>query len=121
MCKSLTHDYSVGATGRSPLQVFQTSDVSKHPLSFGRAVAFCSSTHFEHKFFRHRMSGRHPMSNRDEFCLGNEIGFAIIISRRSEKLFAPTTKHNFQPLHHHQHHQRRRPMCLLRKCFGGLN
>jgi hypothetical protein len=27
------------------------------------------------------------MSNRDEFCLGNEIGFAIIISRRGEKLF----------------------------------
>jgi len=28
------------------------------------------------------------MSNRDEYRLGNEIGFAIIISRRSEKLFA---------------------------------
>jgi len=28
------------------------------------------------------MSGRHPMSNRDEFHLGNEIGSAIIISCR---------------------------------------
>jgi len=26
------------------------------------------------------MSGRNPMSNRDAFRLGNEIGFAIITS-----------------------------------------
>jgi len=36
------------------------------------------------------MSGRHPMSNRDESRWGKEPGFSIIISPRSEKLFAPT-------------------------------
>ena len=33
------------------------------------------------------MSGRHPMSNRDKSDSGNDIGFAIIISLRSEKFF----------------------------------
>jgi hypothetical protein len=36
------------------------------------------------------------MSNRDEFHLGDEIGFATIISRRGEELF-PSTKENTIP------------------------
>jgi len=56
----------------------------KNPLFSGRANVFIHRRISNISFYRHRMSGRNPMSNRDEFPLGNEIGFAIIISCRGE-------------------------------------
>jgi len=45
----------------------------KHPMSFGRASTVCSIRISPNKSFpRHRMSGRHPMSNRDEYNWGNK-------------------------------------------------
>jgi len=58
------------------------------------------------------------MSNHNEFHLGNEIGFGIIISRRGEELFALTTKHNLQVFPHHHQHRKGRQMCLLKNDFS---
>jgi len=35
------------------------------------------------------MSGRHPMSNQNEFGFGNEIGFGIIISCGGQMIILP--------------------------------
>jgi len=71
--------------------ISQTSDVSKTSDVFPQGERRLFQSHLtEQVTSRHRMSGRHPMSNRNEFRLGNEIGFAIVISHRGEKLFAPT-------------------------------
>jgi len=53
-------------------------------LFVGRAQFAPGTFHQTRGFFRHRMSGRHPMSNFDESDLGNEISFAIILPFRGE-------------------------------------
>ena len=69
--------------------ISQTSDVSKTSDVFPQGERRLFQSHLtEQVTSRHRMSGRHPMSNRNEFRLGNEIGFAIIISRWGEN-FSP--------------------------------
>ena len=48
----------------------------KHPMSFGRASAVCSRCISSKKgTSRHRMFGRHPMSNQNEFRLGKRNRF----------------------------------------------
>jgi len=75
----------LGATDRSTYKCFQLSDVSKtsdvFPLGYRRLL---QSHLTEQGTSRHRMSGRHPMSNQNEFRLANEIGFRIIISPGGE-------------------------------------
>jgi len=69
-----------------PNKISQTSDVAKTSDVFwqGRGLIVHRRISQNEGFPRHRMSARHPMSNRDEFSWGNEIGFAIIKSRWGE-------------------------------------
>jgi len=106
-------DYNIlyGANDYSPpvppcsilCPVFRRSDGPLAPYNFpdigcfknircllGRASAVCSRCISSSKGFpRHRMSVRHPMSNQNEFGLGNEMGFRIIIFRMVRMIIRP--------------------------------
>ena len=76
----------LGRPAGRPYKFVQTSDVAKTSDVFrqGRGLIVHRRISQNEGFPRHRMSGRHPMSNRDEFRWRNEIGFAIIKSRWGE-------------------------------------
>jgi len=72
----------VRASGPLAPTISQTSDVSKTSDVFPQGYRQLFQSNLTEKGdSRHRLSGRHPMSNHNEFRLGNEISFAIIISR----------------------------------------
>jgi hypothetical protein len=79
--------------------VFQTSDVSKTSDVFWQGNRCLFQMHFiEQGDFRHRMSGRHPMPNQNEFCLGKGIGFGIMIFRKGANDYFAHCSCLFDPL-----------------------
>jgi len=81
----ITRLFCMGDWPVAPTSIFRHRMLRKHPRSFSRASAVYPKQISPNKGFpRHRMSGRHPMSNHNEFHLGNKVGFAIIMSCRGE-------------------------------------